>query len=164
MKIIEEKLSNGNTLQYHQLGNGTCYNVKTSVGVVEELEKARLAGIRIRVFYGDQETGRCWMDENDTIGTVGRSSGRIKIPLLIKTKRSFGGGAILDSAIVKLMVRGRTVYEHPKFNMPTMRVVVSHVPGYVAGVDFDNSRQANFKTRQQALNYVVFMEGTRGCK
>lgn len=163
MKIIEEKHANGIN-QYHQLDSGTCYNVDTPIRVVEEIEKARLSKTRIRVFYGDLVTGRCWMEENDTIGTVGRSCGRIKVPLLIRTSRSYGGGALLDSAIVKITVKGRTVYEHQNFNMPMISIVVSHVPGYPAGVDFDYSRQANFKTREQAVRYVAFMEGKRGCK
>ena len=164
MKIIEEKLSNGNTIQYHQLDNGTCYNVKTPIRVIEQLERARLGGDRIRVFYGDQETGRCWMDENDTIGTVGRSTGRIKIPLLIKTKHSYGGGAILDSAIVKILYDKCVRYQHSNFHTPTMKVVDSHVPGCTAGVDFDHVRQANFKTRAQAERYIAFMAGRRNSK
>jgi len=163
MKIIEEKHAN-RVNQYHQLDNGHCYNVKTPVGVVEILEKYSNGSTRIRVFYGDQETGRCWMEENDTMGTIGRSTGRIKIPLLIKTRRSFGGGAILDSAIVKITASGHTLYEHPKFNMPTMTVVESHVPGYAAGVDFDHSRQANFVDRAKARRWVAFMRGERNSK
>jgi len=169
MKIIEEKHANG-VIQYHQLDNGTCYNVKTPIRVIEQLERARLGGNRIRVFYGDQETGRCWMDENDTIGTVGRSTGRIKIPLLIKTKRSYGGGAILDSAIVKITVKipgvvtPQIIYQHSNFHTPEMDVVSSHVPGCTAGVDFDHVRQANFKTRAQAERYIAFMAGRRNSK
>uniref|UniRef100_A0A6H1ZLH9 Uncharacterized protein n=1 Tax=viral metagenome TaxID=1070528 RepID=A0A6H1ZLH9_9ZZZZ len=164
MKIIKEKLSNGNTLQYHQLDNGHCYSVLTPVGVVEELEKAQLSGVRIRVFYGDQDTGRDWCEENDTMGSIGRSSGSIKIPLLLKTRRSFGGGALLDSVIVKITVNHRVVYEHPNYHLPEMDVVSSHVPGYAAGVDYDNMRHANFVDRAKARRFVAFIEGRRNCK
>lgn len=164
MKIVEEKLSNGNTIRYQQLENGTCYHAETPEAVVRALENARLNDWRIRVFYGDTVTGRSWMDECDTMGTVGRSCGRIKIPLLIKSRRSMGGGALLDHFIIKITADHSLVYEHPKFNMPEMKVVESHVPGYTAGVDFDNSRQANFKTKAQAERYVAFMRGERNCK
>jgi len=160
MKIIED----GKGREYHQLDNGTCYSVLTPVGVVEEMEKYRDRSTRIRVFYGDQETGRCWMEENDTMGTIGRSTGKIKVPLLIKTRRSFGGEAILDSAIVKITVNHRVVYEHPNYHLPSMAIVPSHVPGYTTGVDFGNSRQANFKTLEQAWRYIAFMEGRRNSK
>ncbi|MFH1740063.1 MAG: hypothetical protein ABIH23_13720, partial [bacterium] len=78
MKIIED----GKGTKYHQLDNGTCYSVLAPVGVVEILEKYRDRSTRIRVFYGDTITGRDWMEENDTMGIVGRSSGQIKVPLL----------------------------------------------------------------------------------
>jgi hypothetical protein len=166
MKTIKD--SSGN--EYHQLDNGHCYNVNTPVGVVEILEKYSNGATRIRVFYGDQATGRCWMEENDTIGTIGRSTGRIKIPLLIKTRRSFGGGALLDSAVVKITVKihgvvmPQIVYQHPNFHMPEMDVVSSHVPGYAAGVDFDHVRTANFVDRAKARRFVAFMRGERNSK
>ena len=177
MKIIED----GKGMEYHQLDNGTCYSVLTPVRVVEILEKYRNGETRIRVFYGDQETGHCWMEENDTMGTIGRSTGRIKVPLLIKTKRSFGGGAILDSAIVKITVKipgvvtPQIVYQHPKFNTPliTIRTILSHdycggvnlwAEGYTYAVDFDGVSNANFKTKEQARRYIAFMEGRRNSK
>ena len=146
--------------------NGTSYHDETPRAVIDCLENARISGARIRVFYGDQETGRCWMDEYDTIGTVGRSTGTNKIPLLIKTKRSFGGAAILDHCIVK--ITGGTVYQHPKFNMPEMTigpsVQYSDPPEFSIAVLFDGKEWAKFKTYKQALNYIAFMEGKRGRK
>ena len=150
--------------EYHQMDNGTCYDVNTAVGVIEELEKAQLSGARIRVFYGDRETGRDWCEENDTMGCIGRSTGSIKIPLLIKTRRSYGGGAILDSAIVKIQIGRLVVYKHPNYHLPSMAIVPSYVPGYTTGVDFGNSRQANFKTPEQAWRYIAFINGERNCK
>jgi len=115
------------------------------------------------------------MDEYDTIGTVGRSTGTNKIPLLIKTKRSFGGGAILDHCIVKIMVGGRTVLQHPKFHLQpmTIRPILSsdyagglnlRAEGYTHAVDIDGMNNANFKSLRQATNYIAFMKGERGRK
>jgi len=160
MKTIKDNAGR----EYHQMDNGTCYDVNTAVGVIEELEKARLSGARIRVFYGDQETGRDWCGENDTMGCIGRSTGNIKIPLLIKTRRSYGGGALLDSAIVKIQIGHSVVYTHPNYHLPEMDVVSSHVPGYAAGVDYDNVRHANFVDRAKARRFVAFIEGRRNCK
>lgn len=143
--------------------NGTSYHDETPKAVIECLEAARVSGSRIRVFYGDQVTGRCWMDEYDTIGRVGRSTGTKKIPLLIKTKRSFGGCAILDHCIVKIM--GGAVYQHPKFNMPEMTIgqSVRHSdpPEFRIAVLFDGKEWARFKTYTQAMNYIAFMKGER---
>lgn len=37
----------------------------TDVKVARILEQSRLTGQRIRIFYGDVETGRDWLDEYD---------------------------------------------------------------------------------------------------
>jgi len=84
----------------YKVVNGTSYDVRTSDKVIELLENCRIRGIRIRFFYGAE--GRCWNDEFDTIGTIGRSTGINKIPLLIKNSLSSGGGAILDHCIVRI--------------------------------------------------------------
>lgn len=152
-------MKHGFVKRYKITNDGTYYSSKTPDAVIEEIEKARHAGYRIRVYYRDQKTGRCWMDEALTTGTVGRSTGRIKIPLLIATRRSLGGPALLDSCIIKIASSGRTLYQHPSFNMPRIDIVPSHVPGYEWGVDFDHSRRANFKTRKQAERYAAKMSG-----
>jgi len=104
---------------YQQVGSMS-FDSRTPYTVCRILEEGnrKYPAERLRIFYGDTETGRCWMDENDTIGYIGRSTGEIKIPLLIKNTRSHGGGAILDHCIIKITSNGHTIYEHPKFNMP----------------------------------------------
>ena len=102
--------------------NGTMYNVDTPDEVIQWLETSRERQQRIRIFYGDTVTGKDWCEVFDTIGCVGRSTGKHKIPLLIKSKRSLGGGAILDHCIVRITTKGsngkiRTVYEHPKYHL-----------------------------------------------
>jgi len=169
MKTIKDNAGR----EYHQLDNGTCYDVNTAVGVVETLEKYRDRSTRIRVFYGDTVTGRDWMEENDTMGIVGRSSGQIKVPLLIKTKRSFGGGAILDSVIVKITVNHRVVYEHPEFwqselflsslkntGTPELPWTVCRKVEPVGGMEV----YARFATKVKAERFIAFMEGRRNSK
>lgn len=73
---------------------------------------------RVRVFYGDTTTGKDWFECYDTIGYIGRSTGTVKIPLLIATSRSLGGGAILDHCIVKITIDKQTVYKHPNYHAP----------------------------------------------
>ena len=57
---------------------------------------------RIRIWYGDTATGVSWLEEYDTIGTIGRSGGQVKIPLLLKNARSSGGGGILCHCIIRI--------------------------------------------------------------
>ena len=94
----------------YRIENGTAYSINTPIPVIEILEKARQNRTRIRIWYG--KDGQCWNEEFDTIGTVGRSTGHFKVPLLIKNSRSMGGGAILDDCIVRIDVnygRGKIV-------------------------------------------------------
>jgi len=127
MNSVCEKLSNGNTINY-QVVNGTAYHAETCQEVIDVLENAMHNDLRIRVFYGDSMTGKDWTEENDIIGTIGRSSGSIKIPLLVKTSSSYGGGSLLDNCIVKITLDKMVVYEHDYYNiedMANMREAIS---------------------------------------
>ena len=55
--------------------NGTSYHENTSEEVIKILERVRNSKERVRIFYGDTETGRDWMEIYNTIGTIGRSCG-----------------------------------------------------------------------------------------
>ena len=48
------------------------------------------SGKRVRIWYGDTETGRSWNVESEVTGTIGRSNGKIAILILIKNSRSYG--------------------------------------------------------------------------
>lgn len=97
------------TLNTYKVVNGTAYHIDTPDAVIEILENARLNNVKIRIFYGDGE--KCWNDEYDTIGTIGRSTGNYKIPILIKNKRSTGGGSILTDRIVRIDIKYKTLYK-----------------------------------------------------
>lgn len=104
----------------YKVVNGTSYNLKTSDEVINLLERYRMSKERIRIFYG--RDGKCWNEEFDTIGRIGRSTGTYKIPLLIKSSRSLGGGSIIDNCIIRIDIKVgkniRTVYKDDsiKFN------------------------------------------------
>jgi len=98
----------------YKVVNGTSYNENTPDKVISWLETSRERKQRIRIFYG--KDGKCWNEENDTIGVVGRSTGTNKIPLLIKSKRSYSSGALLDDCIVRIDTKDssgaiKTVYK-----------------------------------------------------
>lgn len=82
--------------------NGTCYHKTTPKQVIDILEEARENRTRLLFDFGDVKTGKSWGETYDIRGTIGRSTGILKIPLLIKTKRSTGGGGILDHCIIKI--------------------------------------------------------------
>jgi len=99
--------------------NGTSYHDDTDLDAIRVLETARAARTRVRVHYGDTDTGRDWMDRYDVKGTIGRSTGRVKIPLLIANVRSRGGPGILDHCIVKITTTRKpkqVLFVHPSYH------------------------------------------------
>lgn len=86
----------------YKVVNGTSYDERTPDEVIRILERSRKEKLRLRLFYGDTETGKVWEDATPNRGHIGRSTGDIKIPLLVRTSRSAGGEAVLDHCIVKI--------------------------------------------------------------
>lgn len=127
------------------------------------------SGRRVRIWYGDTETGRSWNVESEVTGTIGRSNGKIAIPILIKNSRSYGG-ALLDDCIIRIddIKEKRTIYKADNFHVEDMKVYAifrdANYKYRVAKLSEDSGEwevQANFKTEQQAHNYVAFMRGER---
>lgn len=173
----------------YKVYGGTWFHAATDDEVAIRLEVARVNGDRIRVYYGDKETGRSWLDEWHMIGTIGRSCGEIKIPLIIASTRSMGGPGLLEHCIVAIqdVKTKRWLYRHPLFFVPKMTVKPVETVGsrllqglddlvqrgarklaslgYTHGVYLpDGSNQANFKSEVQAQRYVAFMCGERMAK
>jgi len=154
---------------------GISYSVNTPDDVVAVLDRYYHADRRLRVFYGDKVTGKCWGDEYNTIGAIGRSTGKYQIPLMIANSRSLGGGAVLDDCIVKIMdvQTKRVLYQHPTFNQPAYTIAPPPekignadmaADGYTHGVYADGENIANFKSIVQAARWVKFMIGERMAK
>lgn len=116
-EIHEIKLTNGNIIHY-KIVNGIAYHEETNEIIVNVLEHVRHSRERIIVDYGDVKTGKSWGDSYDITGYIGRSTGTIKIPLLVYNRRSYGGGALLDHCIIKISLsKGKKVlYQHPNYN------------------------------------------------
>ena len=137
--------------------NGTTFHAETPIEVCNILNDAisSIHSKRIRIFLGDRETGKDWNEFHDTIGYVGRSTGLIKIPLMIHNTRSVGGGAILDHCIVKITVDKKTIYQHPKYYCPII------IDGCSVIDTEDNKVIANCKNAETAKRYFGYLKGTR---
>lgn len=158
--------SNGNKITY-KIINGTAYHVETPDVVVKLLETYRRNGTRVRLFFGDAETGRDWLEELDTIGTIGRSMGKIKVPLLVKNDRSSGGGALLDHCIVRITVDKQDVYRHPKYHQGEITkepICEPAHPNLTMAVYIDGKCHAAFQTAQQTDRFIAFIKGERNAK
>ena len=143
------------------------FNDETGDKIKECIEYCYKSKLRIRIWYGDTKTGVSWLDEYDMMGTIGRSTGQQKIPLLIKNSRSSGGGGILCHCIIRIDVIGsrRTIYEHPLFYVPTLGVYPNLDEDTKTDYPFIvlkyGTIQAKFKSRTSAYNYIDFMTGER---
>lgn len=137
--------------------NGMYFHPETPDAVCNILSNYRANGKRLRLHFGDTDTGRDWMEEHDIIGYIGQSTGTIKIPLLIANSRSMGGGGILDNCIVKITAGNQTLYKHPTYNAPTTEQINNQV--FVGG-----NLYANCKDEQSARRLAEYLAGTRNAK
>ena len=152
-------------MEKYNIVNGTAYDSRTPNGVIMVLEAARKHNTRIRIFYGDTETGRSWMDEWGMIGTVGRSTELYKIPLLILKSCSLGGDSILDHCIIRITEArgGDILYTHPNFHCPDLRVEPWGEKWGVF-VEAQNGPHATFSTQKQAERWIDYVAGRRNNK
>jgi hypothetical protein len=157
-ELFDSKLSNGNVIKYARLPSGTCYHQETPEKVIRILEQLRNRGAEIRIFYGDTQTGQSWHDEFDVVGRIGRSTGSIKIPLLVPMG-DCGGPGLLDHCIIRIDSHDGTLYQHKKFRVGDMALSKGTTKGYPWEVFIDNVLHARFKLNSQAVKFMDFMQG-----
>lgn len=146
----------------YKVCNGTYYNVNTPDTVINQLENARLNRYRIRLFYGDINTGRDWLEVYNTIGYIGRSTGKIKIPILIYNSRSLGGGAILDHCIIKITVDRETVYKNKNYQTPEFYIeesTLNNKPWFHLYRKGENVPYFGNAKRENCVNEIAFFLG-----
>ncbi len=146
--------------------SGTYYRQGAPREVVSAIEAAMKSRKRIRIFMGDDETGRDWLEENEVSGFVGRSTGVRPCALLVP-QGADGGSPIDGSNIVRLLVDGTEVYRHPKYQKPS---ILTGFEGaypdcpFGAWVNGEKDPHARFKTVKQADRWAAFMRGERMTK
>ncbi len=100
---------------------GTSFRKGTPDQIKEIISMFMHSGTRLRLCLGDAVTGRDWEEEHDVEGYIGRSTGSIKVPILLANARSHGGGEILTTNIVKIQYankkQGGVLYQHPNYHI-----------------------------------------------
>lgn len=146
--------------------NGTSFDVRTSDEVVAILENARQNRTRLHVSLGETEgpeAGNDWLEENMVYGFIGRSTGSIKIPLLIHNRRSLGGPGLLDHCIVRIResLGGRVLWSHPRYHHGRLEIRQKTEPvklrdGRILTVDVlrDGELHASFESIEKARRWV----------
>ena len=114
----------------------------------------------VRLFYGDPNTGKMDVTEFEILGTVGRSGGILKVPLLLE-EHSCLGGPIRDDQILRIVrvSDGKVLYTAPRFVLPTFSIFERDDKGYPYGVDVDGELHAGFSSYAKACAWVAFMAG-----
>lgn len=112
-------------MKTYRIDNGTSYDERTPDQIIRVLEGARANRTRLHISLGETDgpsIGLDWLDEFESYGYIGRSTGSIKVPLLVANTRSLGGGALLDHCIVRirLSVGGQVLYQHPSYHFGHM--------------------------------------------
>jgi hypothetical protein len=144
---------------------GTFYHHDTPHEVRAILDTAIANRSRLRLWYGDTETGKQWNDEYDMLGYIGRSTGRIKIPLIIANSRSMGGPGILDNCIIAIATRpGVFAYKHPTLDLGKWTTGPAQSEGYLEASFKDGELIGQFKKPGQAARHCGFMTGERFAK
>jgi hypothetical protein len=144
------KIQHSHGKNYKVSESGTFYNEATDNKVIEILEAALKTKERLQIFLGDIASGANWNEENDTIGTIGRSNGEIKIPLLIKTKRSYGGGGILTDCIIAIKINKKVVYQISNLKPQTFEITSNEDTEYPFSLIIDGEVYSNHKTELSA--------------
>jgi hypothetical protein len=158
--IFEHTFGNGQSVRYRRLPSGTCYHADTPETVIAVLENHRRNQRKIRLFYGNSQTGQCWLDEYDVVGCIGRSTGPIKVPLLIPPG-DIGGPALLDHCLIRIDSPRKVLYQHDRFHVGEVTLVQGRFKRLPWEVFVDQALQACFQAKRAAEHYIDFLQGKR---
>lgn len=154
---------------YTQLDDdATWFDARTPKKVQRVLESVRKSGDRVRLFYGDAQTGVDRLEQQDTVGRIGRSSGAIKSPLILTEE--CGGPLIYPQNLVRIvnLTTGEELYRHKNYRLPRMELKEAEsfyqLEGYKFAVVAEDASgelitQANFTSQVAAACWLSFMAG-----
>ena len=146
---------------HSRLREQTYFDPATDPQVARVLERCRRDRRTVRLMLGDTDTGRCWLDEFHVVGRIGRSTGTLKVPLLIEGGAS-GGVAILTSCVLRIVdwTSGRDLYRHPACQAPDLAIRrATEDPALPWEVLHAGAVAACFADIGKAGAYVAFMCG-----
>lgn len=142
------------------LSRQTYFDPGTPADAARVLEACRKSRDRVRLILGNTATGESWLDEHDVVGTIGRSGGMLKVPLLI-VDGECGGAAILTAHLLALIQwsKGRWLYRHAAYRAPELSLMPTGDVARPWAVWRSAAEIARFRDLGKAGAYVAFMRG-----
>jgi len=158
-----------------------CYTFAFEKGTPDGVRKALIGAwmkrLRVRIFYGNTETGEQYLEDLDVIGKVGRSVGHSKVALMVHNSRSLGGGQIDTDRILRITCTKtkRDLYRADNYRMPVLTEYEMEQP-MICGADgeyvlthavarnhlcHDGEVVARFTSKQRAMNWKAWQLGER---
>ena len=138
----------------------TYFDPGTDAQVAKVLESSRTRERKVRLVLGDTRSGEPWLEEHDVVGRIGRSTGTLKVPLLIEAGEH-GGSAILCACLLAIVdwTSGDFLYRHDAYREADLTIK----PSANAERPWDVLRHeeivASFRDIGQAGAYLAFMRG-----
>lgn len=123
-------------------------------------------GRALRFHIGNRETGEVWLEEFDVMGILGRTTGILPAPIILKNSASSGGPILLTGCILRIqdVKTKRDLYRAENYKLPALDIVPAPYPDkpeYTHAVYRNGENQAAFKSLKGAQNYIAFMRGER---
>ncbi|MBB4844370.1 hypothetical protein HNP55_002906 [Paucibacter oligotrophus] len=142
------------------LSRKTYFDPATDPKAARVLERCREANAKVRLILGDTATARTWLDEHDVVGRIGRSTGTLKVPLLIEPGAD-GGIAILTAYLLAIIdwESGEFLFRHPRYRAPDLLIRPGEDADRPWEVLHDEQVVACFPDIGKAGAYVAFMRG-----
>jgi len=153
---------------FHQIRqpSGTWYHASTPPAVIAILERAISIGSRLRLWFGDTETGKASDQKYDVVGFIGRGASQISLPLLLPSIDSHGGVPISDHQIVAIARGPGNVfaYEHPTLDLGIWTKGPADSEDYIEATFVDGEMWSQHRSPGQADHLIEFMTGLRWAK
>lgn len=138
----------------------TYFDPGTDAQAARVLENCRKCRRKVRLILGDTDTGDSWLDEHDVVGHIGRSTGQLKVPLLIEPGDD-GGPAILTASLLAIVDwdSGEFLFRHATIRAPELSIRAAEDADLRWEVLRGDVVIARFEDIGQAGGYVAFMRG-----
>lgn len=138
-------------------------------GVPEKLQRMvetlrRFPG-RVRVVQGDTKTGESWLDLNDVVGEIVRSTGTLRVPLLLPDDSRYGGALSCDRILlIRDMEDGKVLWQAPTWKPPVLNLIPASGDALEAGLRWtitgpEGQEIASFEHQGKAAAALAFLCG-----